>query len=142
MLPISLKSLTTVNFHAAPEVTNGQNSSNGTSDPEYTCPSCRKTLSNNVASFVLKPCGHVLCVSSFFPISARARDRAQHPSPYIQGTCVDTLVKKSSPQQCAHCDTVLLAEKKNPIVAIKREGTGYAGGGMAEAKKFGVSFQA
>lgn len=59
-----------------------------------------------------------------------------------QATCVDTLVKKSSPQQCAHCDTVLLPEKKNPIVAIKREGTGYAGGGMAEAKKFGVSFQA
>lgn len=118
--PFSLKSLTTVNFHAAPEATNGASSSTGSStEPEYTCPSCRKTLSNNVASFVLKPCGHVLC-----------------------GTCVETLVKKSSPPQCAHCDTVLLPEKRKPVVAIKREGTGYAGGGMAEAKKFGVSFQA
>jgi nitric oxide synthase-interacting protein len=56
--------------------------------------------------------------------------------------CVDTLVKPSSPPQCAHCDTLLLAEKKKPIVAIKCEGTGYAAGGMAEAKKFGLAFQA
>jgi nitric oxide synthase-interacting protein len=59
-----------------------------------------------------------------------------------QNVCVDTLVKKSTPQQCAHCDAKLLPEKKLPIVALKREGTGYAGGGMAEATRFGLSFQA
>lgn len=44
--------------------------------------------------------------------------------------------------QCAHCDAKLLADKKKPIVPLKREGTGYAAGGMAEAKRFNLAFQA
>jgi len=122
--PISLKSLTVVNFRIVSDAgrssTQSASASNSAvGDIEYTCPSCRKTLSNNVASYVLKPCGHVLC-----------------------NVCVDSLVKKSSPQQCAHCDTKLLSEKKKPIVELKREGTGYAAGGLTEAKRFQLSFQA
>jgi nitric oxide synthase-interacting protein len=44
--------------------------------------------------------------------------------------------------QCAHCDTKLLAEKKKPLIALKREGTGFAAGGLAEAKRFNLAFQA
>ena len=57
-------------------------------------------------------------------------------------TCIDTLVKKTSPMQCAHCDAKLTSEKKKPIVALKREGTGYAAGGQAEAKRSDLAFQA
>ena len=86
----SLKSLTTIQFHrsdeataSASEATPNASSSKASADVEYVCPCCRKTLSNNVASFgksietvinvalinvrqhlpALKPCGHVLCVS-------------------------------------------------------------------------------
>ncbi|CAD6565619.1 MAG: hypothetical protein CYPHOPRED_005880, partial [Cyphobasidiales sp. Tagirdzhanova-0007] len=114
--PISLKTLTSVIFHKASDAgakDSGSNTNGAMTDFDYTCPTCRRTLSNNVASYVLKPCGHVLC-----------------------NVCVETLVKASSPQQCAYCDTKLLSEKKKPIVALKREGTGFAAGGIAEAKKF------
>lgn len=59
-----------------------------------------------------------------------------------QGTCIDTLVRPSSPMQCAHCEVKLVPTAKHPIIALQREGTGYAGGGMAEAKRFGLAFQA
>lgn len=141
IVAISLKSLTNVNFHLA-DSTLKESTTKDVKEGDYTCPSCRKTLSNNVASYVLRPCGHVLCVSdddAYIRPHLQVSDRGQH---YLQHTCVETLVKKTSPRQCAHCDAVLLSEKKNPIIELKREGTGYAAGGLAEAKRFGVSFQA
>ena len=62
---------------------------------------------------VMKPCGHVVCKS-----------------------CTDQLVKPG--KQCIACD-VQLADKD--IIALSREGTGYAAGGLAETSKKGVSFQ-
>ncbi|KAJ3485469.1 hypothetical protein NLI96_g4942 [Meripilus lineatus] len=49
-----------------------------------------------------------------------------------------SLVKPS--YQCIHCDVVLKGGDKD-IVALTREGTGYAAGGMAETSKKGVAFQ-
>ena len=61
----------------------------------------------------MKSCGHVTCK-----------------------TCTDSLVKPS--KQCIVCDSQL-AEKD--IIALSREGTGYAAGGLAETSKKGIAFQ-
>ncbi|KAJ7594365.1 hypothetical protein C8J56DRAFT_854503 [Mycena floridula] len=76
------------------------------------CPSCKKALSNNLLMFLMKPCGHVICK-----------------------TCTDTLVRPE--KQCVACDTKV----GDDIIELKREGTGFAGGGMAESSKAGIAFQ-
>jgi len=112
--PITLKSLTEVKFATA-------NSTSITStDEAYTCWTCRKSFSNVTKIQVLNPCGHTLCT-----------------------TCVDTLVKKE--KKCAACDQPVKDLKgKGPgsgFIEIKREGTGFASGGMSEVKKFDLAFQ-
>ncbi|KNZ79284.1 Nitric oxide synthase-interacting like protein [Termitomyces sp. J132] len=82
-------------------------------DSEPMCPSCKKHLSNNILMFVMKPCAHVTCK-----------------------TCTDSLVRPA--KQCIVCDKVL---KEKDIVELKREGTGFAGGGLAETSKTGTAFQ-
>lgn len=76
------------------------------------CPSCKKALSNNILIYVMKPCGHVTCK-----------------------TCCDSLVRPS--KQCVVCDKDIGDE----IMELKREGTGFAAGGMAETSKVGIAFQ-
>ncbi|EJD41566.1 hypothetical protein AURDEDRAFT_90272 [Auricularia subglabra TFB-10046 SS5] len=78
------------------------------------CPSCKKALSNNGLMFLMKPCAHVVCK-----------------------TCTESLVRPS--KQCIQCDKALAGPKD--IIELKREGTGFAGGGLAEARKKGVAFQ-
>ncbi|KAF8352031.1 hypothetical protein F5887DRAFT_933585 [Amanita rubescens] len=121
---LALKNLFSVNFtlyesnaassskSASAEATPAEGSK-AKEDAEPMCPSCKKRLSNNILIFVMKPCGHVTCK-----------------------TCVDTLIRPS--MQCIVCDTQL---KDKDIVELKREGTGFAGGGMAETSKTGVAFQ-
>ncbi|TFK25457.1 hypothetical protein FA15DRAFT_703717 [Coprinopsis marcescibilis] len=75
------------------------------------CPSCKKKLSNNTLLFLAKGCGHVTCK-----------------------TCTETLVKPS--KQCVVCDAGI---KEKDIIELKR--TGFAGGGLAETSKAGISFQ-
>jgi len=77
------------------------------------CPSCKKALSNSTLMFLLSACSHVVCK-----------------------TCVDTLVRPSS--QCVVCDK---ETPKGSILPLQREGTGFAGGGLAETSKVGVAFQ-
>ncbi|KAJ3843626.1 hypothetical protein EV361DRAFT_979112 [Lentinula raphanica] len=94
------------------------------SDQQAICPSCKKVLSNNTLIYLSKPCAHVTCK-----------------------TCTDTLVRPA--KQCVVCDTVLKIpdenkgdkDGKNDIIELRREGTGFAGGGMAETSKAGVAFQ-
>lgn len=62
---------------------------------------------------VAKPCGHVTCK-----------------------TCTDTLVRPD--KQCIVCETKL---KAKDIMELKREGTGFASGGLAETSKQGIAFQ-
>ncbi|KAF9485672.1 hypothetical protein BDN70DRAFT_847580 [Pholiota conissans] len=82
-------------------------------DAEPMCPSCKKRLSNSTLLFLCKPCGHVTCK-----------------------TCTDTLVRPS--KQCIVCDVKL---KEKDVIELKREGTGFAGGGLAETSKSGIAFQ-
>ncbi|KAF6746022.1 hypothetical protein DFP72DRAFT_992912 [Ephemerocybe angulata] len=92
----------------------GAKSNDEEADPM--CPSCKKKLSNNTLMFcayVAKPCGHVTCK-----------------------TCTETLVKPA--KQCIVCDTKL---KTKEIMELKREGTGFASGGLAETSRSGIAFQ-
>ncbi|KAH6891791.1 hypothetical protein BKA70DRAFT_1162530 [Coprinopsis sp. MPI-PUGE-AT-0042] len=119
---LTLKSLVPVNFTVwsqsaasaqSPESTPGEASTSKPEEADPMCPSCKKKLSNNTLLFLAKPCGHVTCK-----------------------TCTDTLVKPS--KQCIVCD---VSVKEKEIIELKREGTGFAGGGLAETSKTGISFQ-
>ncbi|KII91681.1 hypothetical protein PLICRDRAFT_51816 [Plicaturopsis crispa FD-325 SS-3] len=77
------------------------------------CPSCKRELSNSVMLYLAKPCGHVTCK-----------------------TCTDSLVRPD--KQCILCNSAL-GEKD--IIELRREGTGFAGGGLAETSKTGIAFQ-
>lgn len=94
---------------------NGSGSSTTPTDDKQDpiCPCCKKTLSNNSLIYFMKPCGHVVCK-----------------------TCTDTLVKPAL--QCIVCDKQLKAED---VIELQREGTGFAGGGLAETSKAGIAFQ-
>ncbi|KAF8961809.1 hypothetical protein BDZ97DRAFT_1663530 [Flammula alnicola] len=119
---LSMKNLIPVKFTFYTPSSSSATTSNSTptdeskpkkEDPEPMCPSCKKRLSNSVLLFLSKPCGHVTCK-----------------------TCTDTLVRPS--KQCIVCDTKL---KDKDVIELKREGTGFAGGGLAETSKSGVAFQ-
>ncbi|EDR01187.1 uncharacterized protein LACBIDRAFT_254899 [Laccaria bicolor S238N-H82] len=115
--PIALKNLIPVKFTFY-----------SSDEPEPMCPSCKKHLSNSSIMFypfsspqdglyfvctVMKPCAHVTCK-----------------------TCTDSLVRPA--KQCIVCDTQL---KEKDVIELKREGTGFAGGGMAETSRAGIAFQ-
>ncbi|KAF9045581.1 hypothetical protein BJ165DRAFT_1415518 [Panaeolus papilionaceus] len=122
--PIALKDLIPINFtmYTASSLPTASASSTPSTSTDATskqaegepiCPSCKKRLSNNILLFCSKKCGHVTCK-----------------------TCTDTLVKPAL--QCIVCDSKL---EKEDIIELKREGTGFAGGGLAETKKSGIAFQ-
>ncbi|KAF5357337.1 hypothetical protein D9758_005942 [Tetrapyrgos nigripes] len=120
---LALKNLIPVNFtmytptagsSASAESTPTEGNTNSKKeDVQPMCPSCKKALSNNTLMFIMKPCGHVTCKA-----------------------CTDTLVRPAN--QCIVCDKTL---GKGDIIEFKREGTGFAGGGLAETSKSGVAFQ-
>ncbi|KAH8112919.1 hypothetical protein DFH11DRAFT_1857693 [Phellopilus nigrolimitatus] len=108
---ISLKSLVPVEFTYPKDLP--PDVKNAADRRDAICPSCKKGLSNSNIMFLLTSCSHIVCK-----------------------TCTETLVRPSS--QCVVCDKEAPTEK---IVELKREGTGYAGGGLAESSKTGVAFQ-
>lgn len=56
--------------------------------------------------------------------------------PCAHVTCKDSLVRPA--KQCIVCDTQL---KEKDVIELKRKGTGFAGGGMAETSRAGIAFQ-
>ncbi|KAH7883027.1 hypothetical protein F5I97DRAFT_1815380 [Phlebopus sp. FC_14] len=120
---ISLKSFTPVVFSFASLSASRSSESTPAEDdkvknpPEETgkpvCPSCKSNLSINKVMFLMKPCSHVVCKG-----------------------CTDSLVRPA--KQCIVCDRAL---DDGEVVELRREGTGFAGGGLAETTKKGVAFQ-
>ncbi|GAA5939936.1 uncharacterized protein JCM15063_004350 [Sporobolomyces koalae] len=88
--PLSLKSLTAV------KLVTEQADKKSTENAAIICPCCRKSITNNVKSYVLKACGDLLCA-----------------------TCVDTLSRKD--KACANCSTP--TDKKLPFIEVQREGS-------------------
>ncbi|GAA5952671.1 hypothetical protein JCM3765_002242 [Sporobolomyces pararoseus] len=88
--PLNLKSLTAVKLATDP------NDKTSKGDSAVICPCCRKSITNNVKSYVLKACGDLLCA-----------------------TCVDTLSRKD--KACANCSTPV--DKKMPFIEVQREGS-------------------
>ncbi|KAJ7603144.1 hypothetical protein DFH06DRAFT_1022582 [Mycena polygramma] len=109
----ALKDLMPVKFTYHTTGKDGAGPKEGRDPGEAICPSCMKKLSNNVIMFLMKPCSHVVC-----------------------RTCTETLDEDT--HACVVCDTRL---KKKDIIELKREGTGFASGGMAETSRSGISFQ-
>lgn len=75
---------------------------------------------------VLRGCGHVHCSECvnilIRPALKKAeQDKAQRPS-------------------CLECSKVVKSEAKD-VIALRREGTGFASAGGSETKKMGISFQ-
>ncbi|EGO01162.1 hypothetical protein SERLA73DRAFT_179260 [Serpula lacrymans var. lacrymans S7.3] len=123
--PLSLKSLVPVKFtfHSTSNAHLVGSTASPTQDEQAKskqeeqqspiCPSCKGVISNNKIIFLMKPCAHVICK-----------------------TCTDSLVRPA--HQCVVCDHLL---GDQDIVELKREGTGFAGGGLAESSRTGVAFQ-
>jgi len=105
--------LTAVSFYFPKDAATGSSTPSSLDERQAMCPSCKKTLSNSTIMFLLRSCSHVVCK-----------------------TCTDTLVRPAS--QCVVCDK---EAPKDTVIELKREGTGYAAGGMAETSKSGVAFQ-
>ncbi|OAL48158.1 hypothetical protein IQ07DRAFT_570542 [Pyrenochaeta sp. DS3sAY3a] len=145
---LSLKSLTSVVFH--------EDTSPETGEKARTCPSCRKALSNSTKAVVAVPCGHVLCkmcVDKFLTPEHR-HHRDAHEG---LGGPEDTAEAEAEAQSlhCYVCDADLSGvggvgkkrkkEKEGAVkpglVQIRSEGTGFASGGQAMAKRQGVAFQ-
>jgi nitric oxide synthase-interacting protein len=113
----------------------------------WTCPSCRRSLSNSTKALVAIPCGHVLCkpcVDNFLRPEHRHHRDAHDDAP------------ESETIHCYVCDTDLTTgaaetegkkkkdKEKGPkpgLVEIRSEGTGFASGGKAMVKRDGVAFQ-
>ncbi|KAJ7494565.1 hypothetical protein B0H11DRAFT_2002392 [Mycena galericulata] len=134
----ALKDLMPVKFSYHTEGTTG---AKDVKDPgEAVCPSCMKKLSNNVIMFLMKPCAHVICRT--------CTDTLVRPPPgngasanSKSSAAKDEDTGKNSTQEahaCVVCDVRL---KKKDIIELKREGTGFASGGLAESSRSGISFQ-
>jgi nitric oxide synthase-interacting protein len=141
--PLSLKTLTTVNFNEE------TNTDTGKKTP--TCPSCRKALSNATKAMLAIPCGHVLCkpcVDKFLRPEHRhhrdAHDDAPEPETihcYVCDTDLTSKPEKKSKHN-GKDEKKKDKEKVRPgLVQIRSEGTGFAGGGKNMVKREGVAFQ-
>ncbi|KAJ7352573.1 hypothetical protein DFH08DRAFT_90409 [Mycena albidolilacea] len=128
----ALKDLISVKFTYHTE---GKEGATGSKDPgEAVCPSCMKKLSNNVIMFLMKPCSHVVCRTCTETL-VRPETAASKSSsaPKDEGAS-----RKEETHVCVVCDVRL---KKKDIIELKREGTGFASGGLAETSRGGISFQ-
>ncbi|KAJ7219972.1 hypothetical protein GGX14DRAFT_432629 [Mycena pura] len=107
---------------------------------EAVCPSCMKKLSNNVIMFLMKPCAHVICRNCTDTLIRTSLSRN------ITSAEGSSLHEASSARKdndndayvCVVCDIQL---KKTDIIELKREGTGFASGGLAESSRSGTAFQ-
>lgn len=70
---------------------------------------------------VLRPCGHVLC------------------TPCTSALVTEPLERGADDVACPQCSVPV--PRRRDVIALVREGTGYAGGGVAEVHAKGTAFQ-
>ncbi|KAJ7726063.1 hypothetical protein DFH07DRAFT_853318 [Mycena maculata] len=128
----ALKDLMPVKFSYHTEGKEKEGGAKGKDLGEAVCPSCMKKLSNNVIMFLMKPCSHVVCRT--------CTETLIRPPPASSSSSADSKPSSAKDEEhaCVVCDTRL---KKKDIVELKREGTGFASGGLAETSRSGISFQ-
>lgn len=140
---LSLKTLTSVNFHKEKSAETGKTS--------HTCPSCQKALSNSTKAVLAIPCGHVLCkpcVERFLKPEHRhhrdAHDKEPDPESIHCYVCdADLTTPNGTKDNDSHKKKKKNKEKgpSSGLVEIRSEGTGYASGGKSLIKREGVAFQ-
>ncbi|KAE8209487.1 hypothetical protein CF327_g6533 [Tilletia walkeri] len=114
-------------------------SSKGNDKQQAVCPSCKKGLSNSSKLFVVRGCGDVIC--------SRCVDTILRPS--FSSKATDETKSKTTAKgeaekvSCPACDKPLASSTSldQSVLALDREGTGYAAAGNAEAKRHGTAFQ-
>ncbi|KAF3044570.1 hypothetical protein E8E11_007111 [Didymella keratinophila] len=138
---LSLKTLTSVNFH--------EDKSAETGKIAHTCPSCQKALSNSTKAMLAVPCGHVLCkpcVEKFLKPEHRhhrdAHDEGPDPETVHCYVCDADLTTVPEAKERDGKKKKKEKEKglKPGLVEIRSEGTGYASGGKSLIKREGVAF--
>jgi nitric oxide synthase-interacting protein len=138
---LSLKSLTTVNFHEEKSTETGKST--------RTCPACQKTLTNATKGMLAVPCGHVLCkpcADKFLKPEHRhhrdAHDAGTDPEAIHCYVCDADLTTISEAKEKDGKKHKKEKEKgpKPGLVELRTEGTGFAGGGKNMVKKEGVAF--
>ncbi|KAF9737333.1 hypothetical protein PMIN03_010020 [Paraphaeosphaeria minitans] len=141
---LSLKALVPANFNTEKSPETGKST--------FTCPSCRKALSNASKAVIAIPCGHVLCkpcVDKFLRPEHRhhrdAHDDGPEPETVHCYVCDADLtnVPETKAKEKEGKKSRKDKEKglKPGLVEIRSEGTGFAGGGKAMVKREGVAFQ-
>ncbi|KAF7330399.1 RING-type domain-containing protein [Mycena venus] len=137
----ALKDLIPVKFTYHSEGKEGAaGSKDGKNPSEAVCPSCMKKLSNNVIMFLMKPCSHVVCRNCTETL-VRPETTVSESSSNGKSSSKDEESEKKNREEahvCVVCDARL---KKKDIIELKREGTGFASGGLAETSRSGISFQ-
>ncbi|OAG26198.1 hypothetical protein CC77DRAFT_1015523 [Alternaria alternata] len=139
---LSLKSLTSVNFHEEKSADTGKS--------VRTCPSCQKALSNSTKAMLAIPCGHVLCkpcVNKFLKPEHRHQRDAHDDGPdpetvhcYVCDADLTT-VPDAKDGKKKKKDKEKEKAPRPGLVEIRSEGTGFASGGKAMVKREGVAFQ-
>ncbi|TPX34021.1 hypothetical protein SmJEL517_g03284 [Synchytrium microbalum] len=109
--PIHIKKLIAIKFTTAKSAPGA--STEPDSKSEYACPACLKSFKNGTKMTFPKGCGHVVC-----------------------GQCANMFIKKTG--KCYVCDVKC---RDKDLIELFVEGTGFASGGQAEAKKTFVAFQ-
>jgi nitric oxide synthase-interacting protein len=137
---LSLKTLTSVNFH--------EEKSQDTGKMIRTCPSCQKSLSNSSRAVLAIPCGHVLCkpcVEKFLRPEHRhqrdAHDEVPEPETVHCYVCDADLTSRDARPDGKEEGKKKEKGVKPGLVEIRSEGTGFASGGKAVVKREGVAFQ-
>ncbi|KIJ99720.1 hypothetical protein K443DRAFT_160985 [Laccaria amethystina LaAM-08-1] len=104
-------------------------------EPEPMCLSCKKHCQTARSCSVRFSPSFSLLRSFLFVLSADTL-YSMKPCALTCKTCTESLVRPVKP--CIGCDTQL---KEKDIIELKREGTGFARGGMAETSRAGIAFQ-
>lgn len=140
--PLSLKTLTTINFTI--------DDRDGQQKRARTCPACRKALSNASKAVLAVPCGHVLCkpcVGKFMTPPSKSDPHAPDAGGeelrcYVceAGLCEGG---REGEQKSGRGDRDKKDKDKSKpgLVELRSEGTGFAGGGKNLVRREGVAFQ-